>query len=81
MRPAPSLVEGQGLAGLGAFFRDPKLDEVVLSTHGDLMWELVEDLVHRNVIKAGAGGIEKGSMWIVQVEDGSPTEARYVAAP
>lgn len=81
VRPSDSLMEGQGLAGLGEFFGDPKLDEVVLSTHGDLVWELVEDLVNRNVIKAGEGGYEKGSIWIVEFENGTPTEARYLPAP
>lgn len=81
VRSSASLAEGHGLAGLTEFFQDPKLDEVVLSTHGDLVWELVEDLVNRHVVKAGDGGFEKGSTWVVEVENGTPQAARYIPAP
>lgn len=81
IKRAASLAEGHGLVGLGEFFTDPKLDHAVLSTHGDLTWELVEDLVNRHVIKAGDGGYEKGSTWVVQTEAGVPVRARYLAAP
>lgn len=76
-----SLGEGRGLTGLNEFFTDPKLDEAVLSTHGDAVWELVEDLVNRHVVRAGDGGFEKGSTWVVEVEDGTGVKARYIPAP
>ena len=63
------------------FFGDPALDGVVLSTHGDLVWELVEDLVQRGVIKAGEGGFDKGSTWVVEVDGDAPVKARYIPAP
>jgi len=75
------LAEGHGLAGLTEFFGDRSLDGVVLSTHGDITWELVEDLVQRHVVKAGEGGFEKGSTWVVEVDDGVPVKARYLPAP
>ena len=70
-----------GLAGLSEFFGDRSLDGVVLSTHGDITWELVEDLVQRHVVRAGEGGFEKGSTWVVEVDDGVPVKARYLPAP
>lgn len=76
-----SLAEGHGLAGLAEFFGDAKLDEMVLSTHGDIVWELVEDLVNRRVIKAGDGGFEKGSTWILETEGATPARARYLPPP
>ncbi len=76
-----ALAEGHGLRGANEFMRDPNLDDVVLSTHGDVVWELVEDLVKRRVIKAGEGGYEKGSTWVVEVEDGKPVRARFIPAP
>lgn len=79
VQPSPSLEEGHGLAGLGQFLTDRALDNVVLCTHGDLVFELVEDLVGRGVIKAGDGGYAKGSTWVIGVDDdGVPVRARYL---
>jgi broad specificity phosphatase PhoE len=76
----PSLAEGQGLRAYG-FFHDSKLDHTVLCTHGDIVWELVEDLVNRRVLPAFQERFEKGSTWVVEVQDGAPVRARYIAAP
>lgn len=81
VKSSPSLAEGRGLAGLGEFFQDGKLDHAVLSTHGDIVWEQLEDLVNRHVIRAGEGGFAKGSTWVVEVENGVPSRARYIPAP
>jgi phosphohistidine phosphatase SixA len=77
----PSLAEGHGLKGAMQFMADPNLDHAVLSTHGDIVWELVEELVKRHVVKAGEGGFEKGSTWIVEVEDDAFVTARFIPAP
>jgi hypothetical protein len=81
VQEAPALAEGSGLRGAFEFMGDPKLDDVVLSTHGDVVWELVEDLVRRRVIKPGEGGYEKGSTWVVEVRDGKPVRALFIPAP
>ena len=81
LKQSPALAEGQGLAGAMQFMGDPKLDEVVLSTHGDIVWELVEELVNRRVIRPGTGGFDKGSTWVVEVEAGSFVKARFIPAP
>jgi 8-oxo-dGTP diphosphatase len=78
---ASELAEGRGLRGLYRFFDDPKLDRAVLCTHGDLMWELVEDLTSRRVVPAIKEAFDKGSTWAVEVDDGSPVGARYIPAP
>jgi 8-oxo-dGTP diphosphatase len=78
---AASLAEGHGLAGAMRLMGGPAFAGAVLSTHGDIMWELVEDLVKRHVVKAGEGGYEKGATWVVDVEDGAPVDARYIPAP
>ena len=76
---SPSLEEGHGLEGLGEFFGDESLDKVVLSTHGDILWELVEDLRGRHVAD---GGDEKGATWVCEVDDHGVVErATYLAAP
>jgi broad specificity phosphatase PhoE len=81
VKQTPSLAEGHGLAGAMELIGDPKLDEVVLSTHGDIVWELVEELVKRRVVKPGQGGFEKGSSWVVEVEEGSFVRAWFIPAP
>ena len=81
IQETPALAEGRGLRGAYEFMSDPNLDNVLLSTHGDLVWELVEDLVDRRVIKPGEGGYEKGSTWVVEVDKGKPVRARFIPAP
>jgi 8-oxo-dGTP diphosphatase len=78
---APELAEGRGVRGLYRFFDDRKLDNVVLCTHGDLVWELVEDLTNRRVLSAFLEQFAKGSTWTVEVEDGEPVRAKYIPAP
>lgn len=81
IEPADSLAEGHGLTGAMAFFGDPKLHDTVLSTHGDIVWELTEELVKRHLVRPGEGGFEKGSMWVVEAENGSFARARFIPAP
>jgi len=81
IKQSAELAEGHGLDGLAAFLRDKKLDHAVLCTHGDIVWELVEDLVSRHVIRAGEGGYDKGSTWVLSTQDGIATKARYLPAP
>jgi phosphohistidine phosphatase SixA len=78
---APELAEGRGLRGLYRFFDDSKIDAAVLCTHGDLVWELVEDLTSRRVLPAFREDFDKGSTWAVEVEAGAPVLARYIPAP
>jgi phosphohistidine phosphatase SixA len=82
IKRSPSLEFGSGLEGLGEFLADRALDDVVLSTHGDIVFELVEDLVAREVINAGEGGYQKASTWVLEVDEHGVTEkARYLPAP
>jgi phosphohistidine phosphatase SixA len=82
VKQSPSLEEGHGLEGLTEFLADRSLDDVVLSTQGDIVWELVEDLVAREVIRPGDGGYSKGSTWVLEVDEHGVTErARYIPAP
>ena len=75
------LAEGRGLEAAYRFFTDPKADEVVLCTHGDIVWELVEDLTKRRVLPAFREDFDKGSTWVVEVKAGAPVKARYIPAP
>lgn len=76
------LAEGARLKGAYRFIEDADLDETVLCTHGDVILELVDDLVRRRIVKASQASLaDKGSTWVVEVEDGSPVGARYIPAP
>ena len=77
----PGLAEGRGLDAAYRFFGDPKLDGSVLCTHGDIVWELVEDLTKRRVLPAFREDFDKGSTWVVETSAGVPVKARYIAAP
>ncbi len=81
VQQSADLAEGRGITGLYVFFNNADLDDVVLCTHGDIVWELVEDLANRRVLPAFREQFEKGSTWVVDVEEGTPVSARYIAAP
>jgi 8-oxo-dGTP diphosphatase len=76
-----SLAEGAGLRGALRFIEDAKLGDTVLCTHGDVVQDLVDDLIRRRVVTASQGGLDKGSTWVVDVEKGSPVRARYIPPP
>ena len=75
------LAEGARLKGAFRFIEDPELDDTVLCTHGDVIQELIEDLIRRRIVKASHMALDKGSTWVVEVEDGLPVGARYIPAP
>ena len=76
------LAEGARLKGAYRFIEDPDLDDTILCTHGDVILELVDDLIRRRIVKASQASLaDKGSTWVVEVEDGSPVGARYIPAP
>jgi broad specificity phosphatase PhoE len=75
------LAEGAGLRGAFRFIEDPGLDDAALCTHGDVIQELVEELIRRRIVKASQTDLEKGSTWVVEVDDGLPVSARYIPAP
>ena len=81
VKETPALAEGQGLSAAMQFIGDSNLDHAVLSTHGDIVWELMEELVKVHVVKPGTGGFDKGSTWVVDVEGGSFVGARFIPAP
>jgi phosphohistidine phosphatase SixA len=75
------LAEGRGLEAAYRFFNDPKLDQVVLCTHADIVFELIEDLTKLRVLPAFREDYDKGSTWVVDVKGGVPVKARYIPAP
>lgn len=84
VRAESGLAEGHGLVTTYEFFKDSKLDGTVLCTHGDIVWELVRDLIKRRVVPSfhlEADDFDKGSTWVVETKAGVPVKARYIPAP
>jgi 8-oxo-dGTP diphosphatase len=81
VKQSAALAEGMGLKGAMQLISDDKLDQAVLGCHGDLSWELVEELVKHRVVKAGEGGYDKASTWVVDFDGDTPVKARYIPAP
>lgn len=81
VQETPTLAVGAGLKGALRFIEDPKLGDAAVCTHGDVVQELVEDLIRRRIVKRSQGGLEKGSTWLVEVENRSPVRARYIPPP
>ena len=84
VRAEAGLAEGHGLVTVCELFKDAKLDGTVLCTHGDIVWELVRELIAKRVVPAShleADDFDKGSTWVVEVKAGVPVKARYIPAP
>jgi 8-oxo-dGTP diphosphatase len=75
------LAEGAGLKGAYRFIENADLDDALLCTHGDVIQELIEDLIRRRILKGTQLELDKGSTWVIEAEDGSPVSARYIPAP
>jgi phosphohistidine phosphatase SixA len=54
---------------------------VALSTHGDIILNILDELAAHDVPLEGPVLLEKGSTWILDVADGSFTAGRYVPPP
>ena len=75
------LAEGARLKGAYRFIEDPEIDDTVLCTHGDVILELLDDLIRRRIVKSSQVALDKGATWVVDVDDGLPVGARYIPAP
>jgi 8-oxo-dGTP diphosphatase len=53
---------------------------IALCSHGDIIGELMQRLARRGV-PLDDDRIEKGSTWVLQVEEGEIVKARYLAPP
>ena len=81
LQETPALAEGAGLRGAMRFVQDPMLGDAALCTHGDVIEALVDELVSLRLVHASQSALEKGSIWALEVEAGSPVRARYISPP
>jgi phosphohistidine phosphatase SixA/8-oxo-dGTP pyrophosphatase MutT (NUDIX family) len=75
-----TLSEGAPLADVLALIRDLR-GTAVLSTHGDVIPELVLHLADRGLELRDPPAWKKGSTWVLEREGGLFTAARYLAPP
>ena len=75
------LEEGSGGESIVRLVQEFQGRNVVACTHGDLVEELVEQLIQKGLLSRSQAKMEKGSTWVLEETAGKITGARYVAAP
>lgn len=75
------LEEGAGGESVFRLVEKHKGHDIVLSTHGDVVEELLEHLIEQGLVPRARARMEKGSTWVLDEKDGKITGARYLPAP
>ena len=79
---AEELAEGAPLtASVDLLLRTAADGPVALSTHGDIIENILSELSRLDVPLDGPVALAKGSTWIIDVADGAFAGARYVPPP
>jgi phosphohistidine phosphatase SixA len=79
---ADELAEGEPLEATYELMRAVAADgPAPLSTHGDVIENVLKDLQLRSVPVEGAFNLRKGSTWVLDWSGGEVTRARYVPPP
>lgn len=81
VEPRRDLEEGSGGESIVGLVQEFKGRNVVLCTHGDLVEELLEKLIHDGLVPRSRAKTEKGSTWVLEETAGKITGARYLPAP
>ena len=74
----PAVAEGSSIVDLSALVAELAGTTTVLCTHGDVVWNLVVGLAHRNEDDLP---MAKGSTWVVEGQGGLLAAARYLPPP
>ena len=77
---ADALAEGTQISQALRLFEKVQDREAVLCTHGDVMQDLL-DHFGRHGVKLRDHRMEKGSVWVFEIEDDKVRRARYVPPP
>ena len=75
------LAEGAGVRGLRRVIAAYGVRNPALCTHGDVVEELLQDLVERDIIARSRVANEKGGTWVLEFRAGEISGARYLPAP
>jgi 8-oxo-dGTP diphosphatase len=79
---ADGLAEGSSrTASVELLLREAESGPVALSTHGDIIEHVLDELAEQDVPLAGPVLLEKGSTWVLEVADGAFRAGRYLPPP
>ena len=79
---ADELAEGSSrAASVDLLLRAAEAGPVALSTHGDIIEHVLDELAETNVPLSGPVLLEKGSTWVLEVADGAFRAGRYLPPP
>ena len=81
VEPRRDLEEGSGGESIVRLVQEFKGRNVVLCTHGDLVEELLEQLIQKGLVPRSRARMEKGSTWVLEENAGTISGARYLPAP
>jgi 8-oxo-dGTP diphosphatase len=81
VEPRRDLEEGSGGESIVRLVQEFTGRNVVLCTHGDLVEELLEQLIQNGLVPRSRANMEKGSTWVLEETGGKISGARYLAAP
>jgi phosphohistidine phosphatase SixA len=81
IEPRKDLEEGAGGGSVIRLMRRFKGQNLALCTHGDVVEELLEQLIAKGLVSRARANLEKGSTWVLQEENGTITSAKYLPAP
>lgn len=73
-----ALAEGAGLRSLLDLLDRLSGRPAALCTHGDIMYELLEELVRLGLVSPDGARYDKGAAWIVDEHEGRLLGARYM---
>ncbi len=75
------LAEGASLASTLALLEELGDAGAALCSHGDVMWNVIDDLDRRAVPGADATKLKKGSTWVLHYEGAEIARAAYLSPP
>jgi 8-oxo-dGTP diphosphatase len=78
---ADELAEGASLADALVLIEKVAHENAVLCTHGDVAGDLIHHLDRKGVPLGDVVKLEKGSTWVLEVEESEIVAGRYLAPP
>jgi phosphohistidine phosphatase SixA/predicted NUDIX family NTP pyrophosphohydrolase len=75
------LLEGTPREQLMALLADVATRSTALCTHGDVIEEILANLVEDGILEGRALKLKKGSTWVIQTERRTPVRASYIPPP
>ena len=81
IEPRKDLEEGAGGESVPRIMQEFTGRNTVLCTHGDVVEELVEQLIERGLVSRARASNEMGGTWVLDEKDGKIAHATYLPAP